>query len=79
MFRIQYEKEFHGRMFRDNEVTRVFVYEEEVDIESLTLQESEVEEVRWFDLNEVAEEIKTSRERFCMPTEGLNKLIRYLG
>ena len=79
MFRIQYEKEFHGRMFRDNEVTRVFVYEEDVDIDSLTLQESEVEEVRWFGLDEVAEEIKTSRERFCMPAEGLNKLIRYLG
>ena len=78
MFRIQYEKEFHGRMFKDNEVTRVFVYEEPVDIETLTLQKSEVEEVRWFDLDEVVEEIKTSRERFCMPSEGLKRLVNYL-
>ena len=78
MFRIQYEKEFHGRLFKDNEVTKVFVYMEPVNIEELSLQESEVEEVRWFDLDEVAEEIKTSRDRFCVPSEGLSILTQYL-
>ena len=78
MFRIQYEKVFHGRMFKDNEVTKVYVYMEPVEIDGLTLQESEVEEVRWFNLDEVAEEIKTSRKRFCVPTEGLCILMRYL-
>lgn len=78
IFRIQYEKEFHGRIFRDNEVTKVYVYERLVDIGILSLQKSEVEEVRWFDLKEVAEEIKVSRKRFCVPTEGLGILMRYL-
>ena len=78
MFRTQYEKEFHGRLFKDNEVTKVFVYMEPVNIEELSLQESEVEEVRWFDLDEVAEEIKTSRDRFCVPSEGLSILTQYL-
>ena len=78
MFRIQYEKVFHERMFKDNEVTKVYVYMEPVEIDGLTLQESEVEEVRWFNLDEVAEEIKTSRKRFCVPTEGLCILMRYL-
>ena len=78
MFRIQYEKMFHERMFKDNEVTKVYVYMEPVEIDGLTLQESEVEEVRWFNLDEVAEEIKTSRKRFCVPTEGLCILMRYL-
>ena len=78
MFRIQYEKVFHERMFKDNEVTKVYVYMEPVEIDGLTLQESEVEEVRWFKLDEVAEEIKTSRKRFCVPTEGLCILMRYL-
>ena len=31
-------------MFRDNEVTRVYVYDDPVKIEDLTLQESEVDE-----------------------------------
>ena len=77
-FRIKYEKEFHGKLFRDNEVATVYVYEEPVEIDSLTLQKSEVSEVRWFDLDEVWNEIKTDRSRFCMPTGGLEVLKNYL-
>lgn len=33
-------------MFRDNEVTQVYVYDKPVDIATLTLQASEVDEVR---------------------------------
>ena len=77
-FRIRYEEEFHGKMFRDNEVTSVYVYEGLVDIKTLTLQEAEISEVRWFDLEEVWNEIKTDRSRFCVPAEGLNVLREYL-
>ena len=77
-FRISYEKEFHGRLFRDNEVTWVYVYDVPVEIEALRLQESEVSEVRWFDLEAVWEEIHRSRERFCVPEGGLSVLRSYL-
>ena len=77
-FRIQYEKEFHGHMFRDNEFTSVFVYDKPVIIRDLTLQESEVSEVCWFDLDEVWDEIHQSQERFCVPIAGLNVLRQYL-
>lgn len=79
--RIQYEKEFHGGLFRDNEVTRIYVYEEPVDISALILQKSEVDEVRWFDLAKVREEIerqKQKRTRFCVPSNGLNVLHSFL-
>ena len=75
MFHGRYEKEFHGSMFRDNEIARVYVYDRPVAVEQLTLQESEVEEVRWFDLEEVWQEIHHSRERICVPTGGLEVLI----
>ena len=78
MFRIRYEKEFHGKPFRDNEVTSVYVYQKPVEIENLSLQASEVDEVRWFDLEEVYREIQTSRERFCVPSERLQVLRDYL-
>ena len=78
MFRIRYEKEFHGRIFKDNEVTRVYVYRKAVEAVNLKLQKSEVDEVRWFDLEEVLEEIKTSRDRFCVPSDGLELLREYL-
>ena len=77
-FRIQYEKLFHGRLFKDNEVTQVYVYDRPVDIETLTLQAAEVDEVRWFDPDEVWNEIQRSRERFCVPTPGLKVLRQYL-
>jgi isopentenyldiphosphate isomerase len=79
-FRIQYEKVFHGRPFRDNEVCSVFVYREPVDIERLTLQASEVSKVRWFDLKEIRDEIERGdRRRLCVPAPGLQVLIDWLG
>ena len=36
------------------------------------------DEVRWFDLDTVWNEIQHSRERFCVPSEGLNILRRHL-
>ena len=78
IFRIQYEKEFHGRIFRDNEVAHVYVYCEQVELKSLTLQKSEVDAVRWFELDEVWNEIQESRERFCVPMGGLEVLKGYL-
>ena len=75
-FHIRYEKLFHGRMFRDNEFANVYVYTGPLG--ELKLQESEVSEVRWFDLDAVWEEIQTDRRRFCVPKPGLAVLRRYL-
>lgn len=74
-FRIQYEKVFHDLLFKDNEVTQVFVYTEPVQIDQLVLQASEVSEVQWFSLNEVWNEIHNGdRSRFCVPIQGLSVL-----
>ena len=76
---IQYEKMFHGRLYRDNELAEVYVYSEPVELGRLVLQSSEVSEVRWFDLNEIWEEIRRGdRHRFCVPTEGLELLRDYI-
>ena len=40
-------------VFRDNEIPYVFLYRGTVDIDKLSLQEDEVDEVRWFDLDMV--------------------------
>ena len=74
-FHIKYEKIFHGSLFKDNEVTSVYLYSGTVETENLVLQQSEVESVRWFDIEEVWQEIQHNRERFCVPTEGL-KILR---
>ena len=78
-FRVRFEKVFHGKIFRDNEVTGIYVYDEPVETGRLKLQESEVAEVRWFDIDDVWNEIRTDRRRFCVPTGGLEILRNYLG
>ena len=77
-FRIEFQEIFHGKPFRDNEYVNVYVYSQPVDIRDLTLQKDEVEEVRWFDLAEVETGIRTRRDLFCVPEEGLRVLKGFL-
>lgn len=78
-FWIEYTEIFHGRPFHDNEVTWVYVYQEPLEIACLTLQASELEEVRWFNLEEVWQEVRVNQSRFCMPIKGLQVLRSWLG
>ena len=78
-FRTRYEEEFHGKPFRDNEMISVFVYCQPVEISDLVLQKSEVEEVRFFDIDAVYQEIWAGSDRFCVNPEGMKLLMEYLG
>ena len=75
---ILYEKEFHGKMFRDNEVAFVFVYQKPVDIADLTIQKEELDGVSWFDLEETYEACKNHDQKFCVPIGGLETVGKYL-
>lgn len=77
-FRIAYEKEFYGKMFRDSEVAFVYLYSGPVDIGALTLQQEEVEAVEWFPLEEVCREVAAHNQKFCVPPPGLKLLETYL-
>ena len=77
-FHGEYSKEFHGRLFKDNEISFVFIYQGNVDIDNLVLQKSEIDEVRWFDLDKVWEEIQLTRKRICVPSGSLEILRKYL-
>ena len=77
-FAIRYEKEFHGALFRDNEIAFVYVYRQPVEIDSLRLQTEEVEAVEWFDLEETWRACLSRDPKFCVPLDGLRTLMRYL-
>ena len=77
-FRIEYVDTFHDRIFHDNEFTHVYVYREPVDIQDLRLQETEVEDAAWFDLEEVWNEIQFSKDRFCVAPQGMQVLMKFL-
>lgn len=77
-FDINYQKEFYGKLFWDNEIAFVYVYQEYVDEHTLTLQAEEVECVEWFDLEEVYMECSKKNQKFCVPMDGLRTLCRFL-
>ena len=77
-FRIQYESEFHGKVFRDNEIAFVYVYLGQVDLDEITVQEEELECVEWFDLDEVHRECMAHNQKFCVPVEGLETAREFL-
>ena len=65
-------------MFRDEEIAFVYIYQEPVNTAELVLQTEEVEEVQWFDLEEVYEQCGKRREIFCVPEGGLGVVRSYL-
>jgi isopentenyldiphosphate isomerase len=74
----QYQEEFYGKMFKDDEIAFVYVYQGEVDIEKLTLQTEEVESVDWFDLEDTYQECLNHNPKFCVPMAGLRTVREYL-
>lgn len=71
-FRIKYEDEFHGKVFRDNEVAYVYIYQEDVDIDQLHIQKEELDSVRWFGADSAYLAMMSHNPEFCIPVDGLN-------
>ena len=53
-----FQAPFHGRMFRDNEYSYVYVVMKPLDDNSFVLQEDEVESVMWMDYEECSRQIR---------------------
>lgn len=77
-FDIKFEKEFHGNLFKDNEIAFVYVYLSDIDIKDITVQEEELECVEWFDLDETYNECLKHNQKFCVPVKGLETARQYL-
>ena len=73
-----YEKEFHGRMFRDHEFAHLFVYKGAVDERRLVLQKSEVESVQWMDLEECRRMVAEDRDATCIYPDEFDRVVEYL-
>ena len=52
------EETFYGKPFKNHEISHVYLYQEPVNIEDLTLQKEEVQEVCWLDFKECCKKVK---------------------
>ena len=57
---------FYGREFKNHEISRVYIYEEPIDIAELKLQKEEVEEVMWMDSEELLEKVRKGEIENCL-------------
>ncbi|MGN0979052.1 MAG: NUDIX domain-containing protein [Candidatus Avoscillospira sp.] len=72
----QFEQVFHGRPFRDNQVSNVYLLWLDREPEDFTLQEEEVTEVRWFEFEACVEAVKTKQIPNCIFPEELAMVSR---
>lgn len=66
---IRNEFVFHGKPFRDHQVTHVYYIMMDIEPEQMKLQESEVESVMWIDLDECLSRTKEGGFPCLFPTE----------
>lgn len=60
------ETEFYGKPFNDNEISAVYIYQNEININELKLQKEEVESVVWMDYNTCIERMKNKTLKHCI-------------
>lgn len=73
------ESTFHGKPFKNAEVSAVYVYREPVEIESLKFQQEEVESVCWMGYEDLLAEVRRETGlgnpgKYCIFLEELEKL-----
>lgn len=78
MRKAYFEDMFHGMPFRDYEISAVYVYDKPIDEKKLSLQESEVEAVKWMDFKECCREVKEGTMKHCIYMDELEIVRKYL-
>ena len=69
--RFRFEAEFHGKPFKDNQVSKVFCLWLDREAEDFTVQKSEIDYVRWFDLGEALRDVAQGAIPNCIFMEEL--------
>ena len=77
--RKKFEGEFYGRPFRDNQLSKVYLYIEAIDITKLILQEEEVSEVIWMDYAKCKKGIQENTIRHCIYLDEFEMVGKGLG
>ena len=75
---LQDEEVFHGKPFRNHEISAVYLYEKEVEIGNLNLQEEEVESVCWMPFRVCKQKAAARDPGYCLFPEELELIEPYL-
>ena len=76
--RFRFESVFHGRPFKDNQVSRVFCLWLDKEAEDFTVQRSEIDYVKWFDLDEAIRAVDEGTIPNCIFPEELGMVREFV-
>ena len=76
--RFHFEKTFHGKLFRDNQVSKVFCLWLDREAEDFTVQRSEIDYVKWFDLDEALRAVEQGTIPNCIMPEELGMVKQFV-
>ena len=69
-----HEAEFYGKVFKNHEYSRIYLYECELPLTNMKLQEEEVESVLWMDYQECLEHIRRGDLNHCIFPDEFERL-----
>ena len=77
--RFRFESIFHGKPFKDNQVSKVFCLWLDKEAEDFTVQRSEIDYVKWFDLDEAIRAVDEGTIPNCIFPEELGMVKKFVG
>lgn len=76
--RFQFEDIFHGKVFKDNQVSKIFILWKDISESQCVFEDHEVSEVKWFDFDECYQLVQNNQFQHCIYLEELDILKRNL-
>ena len=71
------ESMFYGEVFKNHELSAVYLFMRNVEINNMVLQKEEVESVKWFEINELIYDINNDKIKNCIFMDELKMISDY--
>ena len=70
--------EFYGEKFIDNEVNKVYILKQDIDVNEIKLQKEEISEVVWMDTSNIQKELKNNNPEYCIPLKEFKQVVEVI-
>jgi len=76
--RFHFEEVFHGKLFKDNQISKIFVLWKDLEEKDFVFEDHEVSEVIWMEFEKCYQEVKNNTINHCIYLEELDMIREYL-
>jgi len=76
--RFHFEEVFHGKLFKDNQISKIFVLWKDLEEKDFIFEDHEVSEVIWMEFEKCYQAVKNNKINHCIYLEELDMIGEYL-